>query len=58
MQNPDKPQHQLSMSILQRDYEQEYLHAKLKSNKRVLRKQPTHKKPETDFTNHKNQPEN
>ena len=58
MQNQDKPQNQLAMSILPRDYEQEYLHAKLKPNKLALRKQPTHNKPETELTNHKNQPEN
>ena len=58
MQNQDKPQNQLAMSILPRDYEQEYLHAKLKPNKLALRKNPSYKMLEHDLNNHKNQPEN
>ena len=42
MQNPDKPQfqlpRQLAASVKHRDYEREYLHAKLKPNKLVLLK--------------------
>ena len=60
MQNRDKPQlqppRQLAASVKHRDYEQEYLHAKLKPNKLVLLKKISYAKPEHDFINDKNHP--
>jgi len=62
MQNRNKPhhqpQHQLAISISPRDYEQEYLYAKLKPNKLVLLKNHTGHQLEHDLTDPKNHPNN
>jgi hypothetical protein len=58
MPNKNKPEHKPIVQNTGRDFEQEYLDANLKLNKRALRKNSQPNKHEQDLANKKHSEEN